>query len=153
MIPPSTAREALMIEALGDMATLMDRVEASTAALDQTRLGLVKANNELAARVTAFESRMAAITENAKTVAVEHIARRTSEIAQRSNRDQAQAMKEAARDLFNTEFGATLNGLVMSLRPLIKRFDQPWQSWLVHCATAAVSSALSGLLVWLWLHR
>jgi len=153
MIPPSTAREALMIEALGDMATLMDRVEASMVALEQTRLGLVKASHELAARVTAFESRMAAITETAKTVAVEHIARRTSEIAQRSNRDQAQAMKEAARALFNTEFGATLNGFVTSLRPLVKRFDQPWQSWLAHCATAAVSSALSGLLVWLWLHR
>ena len=153
MIPPSTAREVLMIEALGDMASLMDRVEALVPALEKTRLALVKANTELAARAAAFESRTAAVTENAKTVAVEHITRRTSEIAQRSNLDQAQAMKEAARDLFNTEFGATLTGLVMSLRPLMKRIDQPWQSWLVHCATAAVSSALSGLVVWLWLHR
>ena len=152
MTPPSTARDALMIEALGDMASLMDRVEASKAALDQTRLGLVKANTELAARAAAFEARMAAITENAKTIAVEHIARRTGEIAHRSNRDQVQAMTEAARILFNAELGPTLNGLVSSLRPLIKRFDQPWQAWLMHGATAAVSSVLSGLAVWLWLH-
>ena len=37
MNPPSTAREALIAEALGDVARLIDRVEALTPAMDKAR--------------------------------------------------------------------------------------------------------------------
>lgn len=150
---PSTAREALIAEALGDVARLIDRLEALRPAMDQARQMLTKADKDLAARVVAFEDRMVAITEKAKTVTVEHVARRTHEIAHHSKLDQVQAMKEAARALFNTEFGDTLNGLVRSLQPLIGRLNRPWEPWLTHIATAAVSSASTAVLVWLWLHR
>ena len=145
-----------MVEALGDLARLMDRMEALAPSLDQARRGLLKANADLADRTVAFEGRMAAISENAKAVVVDHILRRTQEIARRSALDQTRTMQEAVRALFNTEFGATLSTLdtlLGPLRQLIERMDRPWDPWLMHVATATVSSAATAIGLWLCLHK
>ena len=110
----SSAREALIAEALGEMAELLDRLEAVAPALDVSRLALINASTELAGQVTAFESRMAGITENAKAQAVKHIARRTEEIARVSGEAQTRAMEEAARMLFRTEVGPALQRVGVS---------------------------------------
>ena len=89
----SSAREALIAETLGEMAALLDRVEAVAPALDASRLALINASTELAGQVKAFESRMAGITENAKMQAVKHIARRTDEITRVSAEAQTRAME------------------------------------------------------------
>lgn len=153
---PSTAREALIVEALGDLARLMDRLEALAPSLNQARRGLSKANADLADRTVAFEGRMAAISENAKAVVVDHILRRTQEIARRSALDQMRTMQDAVRALFKTEFGptlSTLDTLLGSLRQLIERMDRPWDPWLMHAATATVSSAATAVGLWLCLHK
>jgi uncharacterized membrane-anchored protein len=140
----SSAREALIAEALGEMAALLDRVEAVAPALDASRLALINASAELAGQVTAFESRMAGITENAKVQAVKHIARRTEEITRVSAEAQTRAMEEAARMLFRTEVGPALQRVAMPLQhlaDLAHRGAHPWQHWLTHAATAAVASA------------
>jgi hypothetical protein len=93
---PSTAREAFIVETLGEVAALLDRVDAVVPALDASRLSLINASTELAGQVTAFESRMAGITENAKVQAVKHIARRTDEMARSSLDAQTRAMVRAA---------------------------------------------------------
>ncbi|MGS0757537.1 hypothetical protein ACVBEH_24545, partial [Roseateles sp. GG27B] len=59
----------------------------------------------------------------------------------------------AARTLFATEFGATLNGLIRSLQPLGERLKRPWDHWLMHAATAALSSATTWALALLWWHK
>jgi uncharacterized membrane-anchored protein len=150
----SSAREALIAEALGEMAALIDRVEAVGPALDGSRLALVHASAELAGQVTAFESRMAGITENAKVQAVKHIARRTDEITRVSAEAQTRAMEEAARMLFRTEVGPALQRVAMPLRhlaDLAHRGAHPWQQWLTHAATAVAASALTwALAAWLW---
>jgi len=66
MSNPSSAREAFIVETLGEVAGLLDRAEAVVPAMDASRLALINASTELAGQVTAFESRMAGITENAK---------------------------------------------------------------------------------------
>ena len=151
---PSTAREALIVEAIGEVAALIDRVEALAPALDASRLALVRASGELAGQVVAFENRMAAITENAKVQAVKHIARRTDEMARSSLDAQTRAMEEAARALFRTEVSPALQRLVMPLQhlaDLAHRGARPWERWLTHAATAAVASALTWVLAaWLW---
>jgi hypothetical protein len=48
MSHPSTAREAFIVETIGEVAALLDRVEAVTPALDASRLALVSASAELA---------------------------------------------------------------------------------------------------------
>lgn len=150
----STAREAFIIEALGEVATLLDRVEAVAPALDASRLALINASTELAGQVTAFESRMAGITENAKMQAVKHIARRTDEITRASAEAQTRAMEEAARMLFRTEVGPALQRVAVPLQhlaDLAHRGAHPWQHWLTHAATAAAASAVTwALAAWLW---
>ena len=141
MNPPSTAREALIAEALGDVARLIDRVEALTPAMDRARQALAQANAQWVHRVIGFEGRMAAITENAKTKAIEHIARRTDEVARRSLDQQTLAMTEAARALFNAELGQALQRITTSLQPLVERVERPWELWLTYAATAAAASA------------
>lgn len=149
-----SAREALIAEALGEVAALLNRVEAVGPALDGSRLALIHASTELAGQVTAFESRMAGITENAKAQAVKHIARRTEEITRVSAEAQTRAMEEAARMLFRTEVGPALQRVAIPLQhlaDLAHRGAHPWQQWLTHAATAVVASALTwALAAWLW---
>ena len=150
----SSAREALIAETLGDMAGLLDRVEAVAPALDASRMALINATTELTGRVTAFESRMVGITENAKTQAVKHIARRTDEITRVSAEAQTRAMEEAAKMLFRTEVGPALQRVAMPLQhlaDLAHRDAHPWQHWLTHAATALVASGLTwAAAAWLW---
>ncbi len=154
MSHPSTAREALIVETIGEVAALIDRVEAVAPALDASRLALINASTELAGQVTAFESRMAGITENAKVQAVRHIARRTNEMARGSLDAQTRAMEEAARMLFRTEVGPALQRVAMPVQhmaELARRGARPWERWLTHVATAVVASALTwALAAWLW---
>lgn len=150
----STFREAFIVEALGEAAALLDRVEAVAPVLDASRLALINASTDLAGQVTAFENRMAGITENAKTQAVKHIARRTDEIARVTAEAQTRAMEEAARMLFRTEVGPALQRVAIPLQhlaDLAHRGAHPWQHWLTHAATAVVASALTwALAAWLW---
>lgn len=150
----STAREAFIVEIIGEVAALLDRVEAVAPTLDASRLALIHASAELAGEVTAFESRMAGITENAKVQAVKHIARRTDEIARVTLDAQTRAMEEAARTLFRTEVSPALQQVTRPLQHLAElasRGARPWELWLTHAATAVLASVLTwALAAWLW---
>jgi hypothetical protein len=154
MNSPSTAREALIAETLGEMAKLIDRVEALAPTLDASRLALIQTGNELVYQVTAFESRMAGITENAKVQVVQHIARRADEMARCTLDAQTRAMEDAARMVFRSEVSPALHRLTTPLEglaELARRGARPWEWWLAHAATAVVASAISWLLAaWLW---
>ena len=153
---PSTAREALIVETLGEVAALIDRVEAVAPSMDAARQALVHASAELASAVVAFEHRMTAITENAKLTAVKHIARRTDEITRSSLDAQTRAMEEAARALFRAEVGPALQRLVMPLQhltDLAHRGARPWERWATHAATAALACAATlALAAHMWAH-
>jgi len=140
---PATAREALIVEALGDVALLLDRVESLASSMDAGRLALAKANSELGERLSAFEAGMASITQQAKARAVEHILRRTGEATRQSIELQAAAMNEAARLAFTAQVGSTLARLTTSLQQFMQRVDRPWDLWLTHAATAACSAVLT----------
>jgi hypothetical protein len=144
---PGTAREALIVEALGEVAALIDRVEAVAPAMGAAREALVQASAALAGQLVAFDSRMTAITENAKVQAVRHIARRTDEMARNALDTQTRAMEDAARTLFRTELGPALQRVVMPLQRLVDRVERPWECWLTHAATAAAASTATWLLV------
>ncbi|MBE2241931.1 MAG: hypothetical protein IAE86_04190 [Burkholderiaceae bacterium] len=143
---PTTAREALLAELIGDVAQLIKRMETLTPLMDESRQALAHSSVQLSSQVAAFEIRMAAITENAKIQAVRHITHRTEELAQRTREEQTRAMAESARDLFRTELTPALQRLAMPLQHLVDRLAHPWQSWLTHAATAAVAAAATWLL-------
>lgn len=150
---PSTAREALIVEAIGEVAVLIERVEAAAATLDASRIAMIDAGAALAGQLAAFENRVTGITEHAKVHAIKHIARRTDEMARSSMDMQTRAMEEAARGVFRAEVGPALQRLVMPLQhlaELAKRGAHPWDCWLTHAATAVVASALTwALTAWL----
>ena len=151
MSPPGTAREALIAEAIGDVALLLDRAEVLQPAMLESTQALVEAQAQLARQLADFEGRVAALTEKAKVQAVKHILARTDEAARRSVESQTRAMAEAARTLFKTEIDPALQRLAMPLQHLVQRVDRPWVHWLTHAATAAVASATTwALAAYLW---
>jgi hypothetical protein len=138
---PGTAREALLAEAIGDLARLLDRAEALQPAMLESRQSLVDAHTQLADQLAAFESHLTTLTEKAKVLAVKHILARTDEAARRSVDAQSRAMADAAQALFKTQIEPALQRLAWPLQQLVQRVDRPWEQWLTHAATAVVASA------------
>lgn len=153
MTHPSSAREALLVEALGEAAKLIRQVEALAPALDRSRQALVDAHRGLAGQLAAFEAQVTTLTGKAKVQAVTHIAARTKEAARRSIDLQARAMADAARVAFGNEVGASLQRLQYSIQRLLERPESGWERWLTHAAAAATGSAVTMLVtVLLWRH-
>lgn len=151
----TTAREELMAVAIGQLGEMLDRMEALAPKLDASRLALTVVSSELADQVTAYEERMADITENAKVQAVKHIARRADEMARGTVDTQTRAMEEAARLVFRNEVSPALQRVTLPLQDVAtqaRRAAHPWEGWLLHAATAVLSSAISwAMAAWLWL--
>lgn len=139
---PATAREALIVEALGDVALMLDRVESLTSSMEASRLALANTNAELGDRLKAFEAGLSSITQQAKARAVEHIIRRAADATSSAIDTQARAMNEAARLAFSTHVDSNLARLTTTLQQVLRRVDRPWDTWLTHAATAVASAAL-----------
>lgn len=147
MMNPSTTREVLIVEALGEAAKLMRQVEALAPALDQSRQALADAHSGLAGQLTAFETQVLALAETVKVQAVKHIVARTDEAARRSIDLQSRAMADAARVAFGADLGATLQ----RLQSLQKRPERRLEPWLTHAAAAATASAATWTMaITLW---
>jgi hypothetical protein len=147
MNAPSTAREALIVEALGDVAALLDRVEALTFSMEAARLALDNAGSELSNRLKDFEAEVSAVTQQVKLKAVEHIARRVGEATNIAIETQTCAMNSAARLAFSAQVDSNLARLISSLQQVLQRVDRPWDLWLTHAATAATSTGVTWWLV------
>lgn len=127
---PNTFKEALIAEAIGDLARLLDRVDGLASSIDQARQALLLASTNLAGQATAFENRMLSITGSAQIQSVKHIVQRADQVARRSMEAQNRAMAEAAHKLFQAELESTLQRLALPLRNLADRIDRPWERWL-----------------------
>ena len=144
---PSTPREVLIVEALGEAAKLIRQVEALVPALDQSRQALADAHSGLSGQLAAFETQVLALTEKAKVVAVKHVLTRTKEAARQSADLQSRAMADAARVAFGADIGAALQ----RLQSLHARPGPRWEPWLTHAAAAATASAATWTLaITLW---
>lgn len=151
MTNPSTTREALIADAIGEAAKLMRQVEALAPALDQSRQALADAHSGLAGQLAAFEAQVAALTERAKVQAVQHILARTDEAAKRSAEVQARAMADAARVAFGAELGASLQRLKSMAEAGARPARSKWETWLTHAAAAATASAVTwAVAVTMW---
>ncbi|MEO6743924.1 MAG: hypothetical protein ABIN08_05510, partial [Caldimonas sp.] len=138
---------------IGDVARLLDRLEAIAPVLEDLRRGLLHAAEGLDARIGAFETRVSAIAENAKVQTVKHMAMRTDEAARKSIDLQSRAMADAARVAFGVELGATMQRLQTALQPLLDRRQRRWGLWLSHAAIVAASSATTFALTMYFVPR
>ncbi|CAN5165864.1 hypothetical protein BH11PSE10_BH11PSE10_12220 [soil metagenome] len=146
MIPPGTAREMVLLEALGDVAALVDRVEALLPAMEKSRTALIRSREDLDRQLKAFESRMTTIAENAKMVTVQHIAKVTDDRTRVSLKVHLGAIEEAARTALGTEIRPTLHALIapiQHLADLAHRRDGPWERWLIPLVAVTASTAAS----------
>ena len=146
MTHPSTAREALIVEAIGDVAELVRAVEVLAPRLDATCQALQQASVRLHDELAGFESRMAALTENAKTVTSRYLAARVVEATRRSIDEQSLAMSDAARTAFKAELGPTLQRLQTLLQPLLEQRERAWRRYLTHAVAAGAGSAATWAL-------
>ena len=137
MTHPSTTREVLIVEALGEAAKLIRQVEALAPALDESRQALADAHSGLAGQLAAFEAHVLSLTEKSKVVAVKHILAHTEEAARQATALHSRAMADAARVAFGAEVGAALQ----RLKALHERPEQRWELWLTHAAAAATACA------------
>jgi hypothetical protein len=144
---PTTAREALIVEALGDVATILDRIELLMSSMEVGRLGLANAGANLDSRLKAFEVGTAALAQQVQARAIEHIIKRTGKATSDAIELQARAMSAAARLAFSTQVDSNLARLTNALQQVIQRVDRPWDLWLTHAATAAVSAAVTWWVV------
>ena len=146
MKPPSTAREALIAEAIGEVARLLDRVEALMPALDASREAAAEAGSQLAAGLEALEDRMAAVTDTARTQVVRHIVRRTEDAGRRAQETQSRAIAAAAREVFRVEVERSIQHLASAVQAASFRKPPAWEAWLTHAATAVTASAATWVL-------
>jgi hypothetical protein len=134
---PVTAREALLIEAIGEVSNLIDSVDRLTPELQEMRCEIDRASTGLRESLAAFEGQVLALTEKSKVVAVKHILAHTQEASRQATALQSRAMADAARVAFGAEVGAALQ----RLKALHERPERRWELWLTHAAAAATASA------------
>jgi hypothetical protein len=146
MNAPSTTREALILEALGEAAQLIRRVEALVPALEATRQALVQSMAGMDRQLVAFEHRLNIATGKVKADAVQHVVARVGEAGQRALNDQAKAMSDAARFALGAELGATTQRLQTTLEALLRMQPSPGARWLTHVGVVLASSTLTWLL-------
>ena len=146
MTGTGTAREALIAEAIGDVAQLLARLEALAPVLDDACQALRSASTTLQDELTGFERRMAALTEHAQKRTARHLAARAEDAARLAIDQQGRAMADAARLAFGVEVGAALQRLQATLQPLLEARKHPWRPWLTHSAVAAVAAGASWAL-------
>jgi len=151
MNPPDTAREAFFIEALGEMAELIARIEACAPALEASQQQLIQGCKDLAQQAADLESRTAAVVERINVVAPKYIAHRVHEASRTAAEAQVRAMEAAAQTLFRTEIGPELDRVARPLHLLItdlrRRCGNRWESALNYAATVAVAASLTWWIV------
>jgi uncharacterized protein (DUF3084 family) len=144
----------LIAEALGDLAQLLDRLEAVGPTLDASRQALLAASNALARQAPLLEDHHNAATQKATAAAVRHIERRTSEFTRTTIEAQRKVMETAAKDLFIEHLNPQLRLLVEPLREMRERLKHPAVSLLVYGTAVIMGAALTEVVeVWLRLHR
>lgn len=143
MNEPTGAREALLIEAIGEMADLIEAVDRLIPTLREAGRECGRASEGLRGSLTAFEAQVLALCDKAKVQAVKHIVARTDEAARLSIEQQSRAMADAARVAFGADLGATLQRLAS----LQNRPGHRWEPWLTHAAAAVMASAATALLI------
>jgi hypothetical protein len=143
MADPSTLREALLADALGEVGELLRRIEEVSPRVNDAIEALTLTDSRLRASLVAYEKRMAVITENAKTRTLQHLADRTNEATRLTIDQQTRAMADAARLALGTEIGGTIQRLQTVLKPLLEQAERSWERWLIYFAVACVSSSIT----------
>ena len=145
---PTTAKEALIAEALGDMAGLIDRLEKLAPVMSTAHQELVQGSHALVSEVSMFEFRMSDISQKAVELGLKQIEQKASGVCAQTLNSQILAMQSAAREMFNKEFHPVVSRTVTQLEYLA-RLAQPDQNRWLPCLTHGASFVTGAALTWL----
>ncbi|RYE79265.1 MAG: hypothetical protein EOO80_06705 [Oxalobacteraceae bacterium] len=133
-------REALIVEALGDIAILLERLETIPPALASTTDAVMSAADLLTTRSADAESRLTAFTHHAVTHLAKHLAHRTEELARAAVEVETQALQATGRKIIREELGPPVQRLVHALNDSAHR-RLHWPSVGLGAVTAIAASA------------
>jgi hypothetical protein len=97
-----TAREAIAAEILGDIDTLLSRVEALPATVDDAARRIAATATTLDAAGDKYRMAVTAFTEETKVELTEFIQRKAAEVSARTVEEQRAAIQEAARQAMHS---------------------------------------------------
>lgn len=152
MNSPQTTREALLVEALGEIGALLDRVEAVAQSLSSAAEAVDRTCQRLETQAAAAQPRMAQVAQHAQDVAAKYIARSSLELMHSAADAEFRSMAAFASALFKSELHPALESLRQSANASAASHRQRCASWGM-CAAAATASALltGGLTLYLLL--
>lgn len=134
----TSAREALLVEAIGEVGTLLSRVDALVPVLEARCAALAEASAKLEASAAATDSRIATLTQASATHAVKHIARRTEEMARGAAEAQSRAMEVSAHLMMRNQLAPALQRLGEITGNANRR-----ARWWTYVGTAALASVIT----------
>ncbi|MDY0743386.1 hypothetical protein SNE35_02670 [Paucibacter sp. R3-3] len=140
----------LILEALGDVGKLLDRVDEVKASLAASCEALSQASAALQAQSAAIDARITRLTDAATAHVVKHIAQQADKATRQSIDLHLRAMDEAAQALFTRNVGPAIHRLTQPLQRLyevVKETSNPWNSWLTHAASAILAGTLTWFLL------
>jgi len=157
---PTTAREALIAEAIGDAEKLLERVASLTTrvesmttkvqalprTMEQAREEMRQAAFMLDTRLEPFRHHLAAEVAQTKDIAIKTFIGQTSQVAAEEQVRQSHAMILAARAILDRELEPRLRQFGETLHGLVDKADRPWKAWWIHAATVVTSTVCSGWL-------
>jgi hypothetical protein len=152
---PSTAKEALIAEALGEMASLIDRMETLAPELQASRQALVLSHKELVKQVTVFKTQMTEVIGFAKVQTAKHIGQSADVATKKLIAIQTESMQSAGRDLFRAEIHPVIRQVAQQLQALAERQSSHVATIWTYAGVAIGGAALSlaSVAFWTWLLR
>ena len=148
MAEPRTTREALVAELLGDLDSLLTRVEALPHAIANAQAKLTGSVAGLDSAGDKFRMAVTAFTSEARGELTDFLERKAGEVASRTVDEQRAAIQEAARAAFESAAFDKASQLVIALGQAAKEFRRATLSRLLeHGLIAVVASLLTAGLV------
>ncbi|MCE9661012.1 MAG: hypothetical protein K8R60_20985 [Burkholderiales bacterium] len=145
----TTAREALIVEVIGDVNELITRVEALKPAMSTSHRKLSDAAIKLGGCVEPITTYVRDDIVRNRNAAIEHVRKRTGEIAAESMQEQILAMRQAARAIIEADVRPELRQLSSALHVLVERTRRPqWETWATYAATGTLPTILAVGLTW-----
>lgn len=147
---PRTMREALIVQALEEVDTLLVRVETLDAKVSETESSLNATTTALLDAADKFRMAVTAFTEEAKTDLTEHIQRKGAEQIKLTIEEQYGAMQEAARIAFRSQASDDAGKLAKTLKEAAGEFKRAsWARMGENLLVALGASAITCLFIFL----
>lgn len=148
MKTPRTALEALYAEILGDLTTIIERVEAFPAKLDTATAQLADTSQRLESASEKFRASVGSFTDSARQALAVQLEAKASETVKAITDELRNTIQTEAQRAFQAEVTTEVGHLTAALRTAAEDLKRSRRSRLAEAAgIACASSAMTALVV------